>query len=339
MSPIAAHNLVPTRSQFSSTTALQPTPLPKWLQELAEREACSNSMEYLAKHSHSFRYAARFLPSPLNTLVADIYAFCRFTDDLVDKADIQDCRELSARLDQWKNLAADAYDGKASGLSLLDNPIMEMSRRNIPFTYADELIEGVRMDLSSVRYATINHLELYTYRVASVVGLWLTELVGINDPKILKFASDLGHAMQLTNILRDVGEDASVGRVYIPMDKLLEYGILPESLSPIREGNLDQPQQWSNLIEEMMGIASKKYQSAFKGISALPVFFQRPVLISALVYQDIHTAIRKNGYNNLSKRAHTTKLRKIWLGIKSRFIMMEFKQPIKFQMPLPVTST
>jgi 15-cis-phytoene synthase len=294
---------------------------PLWLEELSRREWKGDSMEYLGRHSHSFRYAAKFLPEPYGTWVADIYAFCRFTDDLVDRAESKDVNVLNHRLDQWLELAKWAYEGETIGIPFLDRPIHTMKQKAIPFRYAAELIEGVRMDLTQHRYTTLNELEVYTFRVASVVGLWLTELVGQRHPDVLRHAADLGHAMQLTNILRDVGEDLRMGRVYLPMSRLAAHGLSTGSLI---KGLADPhliPSSWPELMEELMALADARYQSALKGIPHLPSFFRKPVLTATLVYRDIHRSLRLNQYDNFHRRAFSPKWRKVVLGLKAQSLL------------------
>ncbi len=166
-----------------------------WIREQSKHEWQGSSMEYLARHSHSFRYAASFLPPPFDTRISDIYAFCRFTDDLVDKSDTQDARVLIDRLNAWSDLAQEAYAGKKTGLPFIDGALSAMGKEGIPYRYASELIQGVGMDLTCHRYTTVAELEVYTYRVAGVVGLWLTEMTGQRHPQVLRYATDLGHAM------------------------------------------------------------------------------------------------------------------------------------------------
>jgi phytoene synthase len=292
--------------------------IPAWLQAFAPSLASESSMEYLARHSHSFRYAARFLPKPYDLLVADVYAFCRFTDDLVDGSTLP-VSELRARLADWRRLAQAAHAGTPCGFDLLDRPLLEMGRRGIPWEYAEALIDGVAMDLEPRRFATVSELDVYSYRVASVVGLWLTRLVGIDDARVLARAADLGHAMQLTNILRDVGEDWAVGRLYLPLDILARHGMSEEDLAQAlgrADGTI--PDGWKAAMEEMMAVAEARYRRALEAVPELPGFFRVPVAVSGLVYRDIHTAIRRNAYDNLRQRAHTSRSRKVWLGLKAR---------------------
>lgn len=320
-----------------AATTLKTTPkaacLPEWLLNRVEIPT-ETSMDYLARHSHSFRYAARFLPRPYDGLVADVYAFCRFTDDLVDGDTRTPPAELRARLGDWKRLAEKAHAGVPSGIRLLDQPLMEMGRRGIPFVYAAELIAGMEMDLPengegeggalTRRYDDLAALDLYGYRVASVVGLWLTRLVGVHDEQVLARAAEMGQAMQLTNILRDVGEDWRNGRLYLPLDVLARHGItearIAAAASSAGAPGLPSglPEGWAAAMEELMRNAEARYERAFEAIGALPAFFRSPVLVSGMVYRDIHTAIRRNGYDNFSQRAHTSAARKFWLGAKAR---------------------
>ncbi len=310
--------------------------LPPWLLAADGLRSGETSMQYLARHSHSFRYAARFLPPPYDVLVADVYAFCRFTDDLVDAAGDVPAAELRRRLEEWRELARRAYQGRAgsaageiTGFPLLDRPIGEMARRGIPFELADDLIEGVGMDLEPRRYATLAELDLYSHRVASVVGLWLTRLVGVRDPAVLERAADLGLAMQLTNILRDVGEDRARGRLYLPLDVLARHGISADALMAVGAGSGREslPPGWTDAMEELMAAAEARYARALEALPALPSFFRRPVRVSALVYRDIHRSLRRNRYDNLNRRAYVSRGRKAWLGIVARVLSEARPEP------------
>jgi phytoene synthase len=166
------------------------------------------------------------------------------------------------------------------------------------------------MDLSPVEYADAAALRIYSYHVASVVGLWLTERFGIHDPWVLERAAAMGHAMQLTNILRDVGEDLHRGRLYLPLDRLAAHGVDPGELEQAARTGAPLPPGYPGLVEELLRYAEHDYQEAFPAIAALPDFFQRPVAVAAHVYRGIHTVIRKNGYDNLGRRAFTSLPRK-----------------------------
>ncbi len=295
--------------------------LPGWLRALAAAEGVVKPVSYLARHSRSFRFASRFLPGPRALEVAEIYAFCRFTDDIVDREDAGDTDVREARLDDWLRLSRLAYAGECTGLPLLDRPLGAMARSGVPFTYVSELVEGMRMDLRHAPYRTLADLDVYTYRVAGVVGQWLTELCGIRNPWALARAADLGEAMQLTNILRDVGEDWRRGRVYLPLDALARHGLSPEDLAEGWNWRGRPPRAYRDLMEDLMEEAENRYRRAFAGIPMLPEYFQRPVLVAALVYRGIHDALRGNTYDNFRLRAAASPLEKVALGIKASWIL------------------
>ena len=274
----------------------------------------SDVVEYLAQNSKSFRFASRFFPQREFSSVARVYAFCRVTDDLVDKTEGQ---EAGALLDEWMELARNGYDGHATGISFLDDTMQEMRSHDIPFAYAEELAEGMRMDLRGQRYGSVAELRTYSYRVASVVGLWLTELAGVRERSTLQRAEALGHAMQLTNILRDVGEDARAGRIYLPLNRLKTHSITAASLIAAAKGEASIPAGFSDLVEELLNLAERDYAFALIGVRDLPPSFQRPVAVAAHVYRGIHGEIRRNGYDCLTRRAVTSARSKAMLAARA----------------------
>jgi phytoene synthase len=170
------------------------------------------------------------------------------------------------------------------------------------------------MDVRPRTYDTLAELRAYSYKVASVVGGWLTELFDVHDPWVLERAYALGHAMQLTNILRDVGADLRMGRLYLPADHLRRFGVDRGLLEAKAREGVPMFPAYRRLLEELMTVADRDYDKAFQAIPALPTFFQRPVAVAARAYQGIHDEIRRNGYDNLTLRARTTATRKVRLG-------------------------
>lgn len=284
-----------------------------WLAPLAGQQAPTDWLRVFAGKSRSFRFAARWFPPAVRDQVAGVYAFCRFTDDLVDEAGRADVDELEARLDAWQTMASRAWYGEASGIPLLDRVMREAATHGVPFREIAELIEGMRMDLRPRRYADMADLQRYTHRVASVVGLWLTRLWGVDDPDVLRRAALLGHAMQLTNILRDVGEDLARGRIYLPADRLAAAGLDAGDLHRLAAGDPDAPwPAWRALVESLLAEAERAYADALVAVPALPGWARLPVMVAAFVYRGIHDRIRAHGYDNLRRRAVTgsaTKLR------------------------------
>jgi phytoene synthase len=271
-------------------------------------------IEYLAENSKSFRFASRFFPRRELSSVARVYAFCRITDDLTDRTNPSEAESL---LTEWMDLAQLSYQGSASGIEVLDQAMSDMRSNGIAFDYAAELAEGMRMDLRGERYSSVSDLRTYSYRVASVVGLWLTELAGIRDRRTLHRAEALGHAMQMTNILRDVGEDARNGRIYLPSNRLEAYGITRESLCSAAFGRSSIPHGFADLVEELLRLAERDYAFALSGVHDLPPSFQRAVAVAGHVYRGIHSEIRRNGYDTLTRRAVTSGRSKALLAARA----------------------
>jgi phytoene synthase len=276
------------------------------LRELGDPDA------YMARNSRSFRFAAALMAGAERERTVRVYAWCRFTDDLVD--DGTNHADAESRLDSWLALSRDAYDGRACGVPLVDHVMRDMAERLIPFTYAEELVAGMRSDLTFRPFADMAALSVYTYRVAGVVGEWLTRLHGVNDPWMLERAAALGHAMQLTNILRDVGEDWDRGRIYLPVSSLTRRHISVHDLARMRQGDSPITRSYRDLVEELIDAATVQYDRAREAIPRLPTSFRRSVAVAAAVYEGILTAIRRNDYDNFSRRAMTTTVNKMALA-------------------------
>ncbi|WP_420128467.1 squalene/phytoene synthase family protein [Longimicrobium sp.] len=269
---------------------------------------------YFAVNSRSFRFAARFFPPGEWERVARVYAWCRVTDDLVDLPNATD--DAEEMLDEWVHLTRRAYDGSSTGIELLDRVMAESAAADVPFTYAAELAEGMRMDLRMQRYASMAELRVYTHRVASVVGMWITELSGVHAPRVLAKAGEMGHAMQLTNILRDVGEDWRQGRLYLPADAMERHGVTADAIDAMVRRGVPDP-AYRCLVEELLRSAEASYHGAFAAIRELPAGFRRPVAVASYVYRGIHTPIRRAGHDNLSRRAVTSGIAKAWLAVRA----------------------
>jgi phytoene synthase len=269
---------------------------------------------FFSVNSRSFRFAARFFPPGEWERVARVYAFCRVTDDLVDLPGAEaDAEEM---LDEWMHLSLRAYDGGATGIELLDRVMRETASAAVPFTYASELAAGMRMDLRMQRYASMTELRLYTHRVASVVGMWITELAGVHAPRVLAKAGEMGHAMQLTNILRDVGEDWRRGRLYLPADVMARHGVTEDSIERMCRGGAPDP-VYRCMVEELLRGAEASYHGAFAAIRELPPAFRRPIAVAAYVYRGIHAPIRRAGHDNLRRRAVTSTASKVILASRA----------------------
>jgi phytoene synthase len=282
---------------------------------LLQRVPAGDLGRYFAVNSRSFRFAARFFPPGEAERVARVYAWCRVTDDLVDgPGAAPDAEEV---LDEWVHLSRRAYDGAPTGIELLDRVMGETAAASVPFTCAAELAEGMRMDLRRERYASMAELRVYTHRVAGVVGMWITELAGVRAPRVLAKAGEMGHAMQLTNILRDVGEDWRQGRLYLPADVMERHGVTVDAIDRMCRGGGPPDPGYRCMVEELLRGAEASYHGAFAAIRHLPPAFHRPFAVAAYVYRGIHAPIRRAGHDNLRRRAVTSGAAKAMLAARA----------------------
>ena len=273
---------------------------------------------YMARHSRSFRFATLLLGPAERGRIERVYAWCRHTDNLVDAPETPGSMDgIDEALDDWLWDSSAAYDGRTTGMPMLDAVMTDLRRSGGSFSYPQALIRGVRSDLRFRHFETMDDLRGYTYDVASVVGLWLCALHGVRDPWMLDRAAALGHAMQLTNILRDVGEDMQAGRVYLPLDLMQAHGVTMLDLYEMRSGRRPITGAYRALMEDLIARADADYRFAAEAIPLLPREFGRSVAVAAAIYADIHESLRANGYDNFNRRARTTTWRKIVLATRS----------------------
>ncbi len=272
-------------------------------------------LDWMEKHSKSFYFASRFLPEEQRKSVAALYAVCRLSDDIVDEAkEGVTFDQINHELDKLKQTITKLANGYSS-----TNPILHafgdtLRRHQIPVEYMHELIEGMRMDLTKTEYYSEHELELYMYRVASTVGLMMTHIFIKNPAKhILARAADLGKAMQLTNILRDIKEDFLKGRIYLPEETRNDYQVTNEDLrSELVSEKL------KSLIRYEAERAKALYKIADLGIEELPPTGAYTVKVASNVYSEILNEIRRRDYQILNQRVIVSKLRKIIIATKVR---------------------
>lgn len=244
-------------------------------------------------HSRSFYLTSALLPADMRRAVRAFYAFCRRSDDLVDVADV----DHGYSLDGWT----------AASRSLTappDDPVLVAwadvrQRYHIPQEYPDELLEGVRMDLTIHRYETFDDLWLYCYRVAATVGLVSMHITGFRSLAAIPYAIKAGVALQLTNILRDVGEDAARGRIYLPQEDLRRFGYGEADLHCAR---IDD--RFRALMEFEMGRAEHLYDEGCAGLGYLSDEGRFAIASAINVYRAILTKIRRNDYDVFHRRAY-----------------------------------
>lgn len=237
-----------------------------------------------------------------------VYSFCRHTDNLID--DNEGNPKLQrALIRAWKKQFLEAYDKGYSTDPILNVFVFTMKKYKIPLRYPLELIKGVSMDIYKKEYRTFSELHRYCYRVASVVGIMLTYVMGIkNVKKAKKHAIKLGIAMQLTNILRDVGEDARMGRVYFPKDELKKFGLTIKDILSLRK-----TANFIKFIKFQITRARKYYEEAMKGLSMIHKDVRLVVSLAFTLYREILKAIEENNYEVYQKRAYVNLFRKVLL--------------------------
>jgi phytoene synthase len=270
-------------------------------------------------HAKSFFFASVALFGERRRAAFALYAFCRRLDDMVDGDNTGDGlaiaptllpSELPARL-ALARASVSALYGTPSNAELMELPWHPaefaafrdtVARYRIPELPFQELINGMEMDLTKSRYANFEELRLYCHRVAGVVGLMMTPVLGHRDDRCLPYAADLGIAMQLTNILRDVKEDLSRGRVYLPADELARFGITEAELA---RGEVTDA--WRGFAKFQIARAREFYQRAELGIPDLQGFgSQRVVRLMSTIYGNINSIIEARDYDVFSQRARVS---------------------------------
>lgn len=258
----------------------------------------------------SFYHSFMFLPKQKREAITALYAFCREVDDVVDE-----CTELKVaqvKLAWWKDEVQNLYQGK---------PIHPVTKALQPFVHQFhlseehfiEIIDGMEMDLDFNRYQDFKQLQLYCYRVASVVGILSAQIFGFKNRKTLKFAHDLGLAFQLTNIIRDVGEDARRNRIYIPLDDLAQFGVSEDDILRSRESEAVR-----KLMEFQIERAESYYDRALNELPAEDRKNQRVGLIMTAIYRTLLREIKADGAEKvLNSRTSLGTLRKLLLAFNT----------------------
>lgn len=259
-----------------------------------------------AASGSSFYYSFLFLPAEKRRAIIALYAFCREVDDVVDECHYIELAHT--KLAWWRAEVEHIYDGEPThpvGHALKD----VNARINLPREQLFEIIDGMAMDLSLSRYSDFKGLQLYCYRVASVVGLLAAEIFGYADRRTLKYAHDLGMAFQLTNIIRDVGEDARRGRIYLPMDELQRFNVPAADILEARHSD-----NFCQLMQFQAERAGHFYDQAIAQLPAVDRKSQRPGLVMAAIYRTLLDEIARDGFLVLDRRTSLTPLRKVWIA-------------------------
>ena len=262
-----------------------------------------------AQSGSSFYYSFRLLPPPRRAAITALYAYCREVDDIVDE--VSDPNVARVKLAWWRTEVDAIFTGKPQhpvALAL----VKAVERYGITRENLQTVIDGMQMDLDKVRYVDFTELETYCDRVAGVVGLMSAAIFGYEDPSTLVYARKLGIAFQLTNIIRDVGEDARRGRVYLPQEDLARFGVPP---SDMLRGHA------SPAFVELMRFETERarawYDAAFAALPARDRHAQRAGIAMAAIYRTLLDEIARDGYRVLDRRIALTPLRKLWLATRA----------------------
>ncbi|HRK04959.1 MAG TPA: phytoene/squalene synthase family protein [Chlorobiota bacterium] len=268
------------------------------------------------RHAKTFYFASRFLPRTKRNACYAVYAFCRWVDDLVDVATQTGNvtpADAAVLVHRWRTRINNLYDGKGpedlggfEEQAILTAWDDTLRRFDIPRNLPEELIEGVLLDTVVDRFATFDELKNYCYKVASVVGLMTTPIFGYNDDAALPRAVDLGIAMQLTNIIRDVGEDAAMGRIYLPQEELRAFGVSEDDILQRR-----MTPGLRALLEFQTARARSYYHQAESGISLLDGNARPTVRLMSRNYEKILDVVEKMDYDVFRRRASTTLFQKL----------------------------
>jgi len=285
-----------------------------WAGDAALKGAYKQAETVTSSHSKSFFLASGLLPEEKRSAVRALYAFCRTVDDIVDEVELKKDRDFE--LGYWRNVVKNA---SASTDDLIASAWADtLTRYHIPRHYALQLIDGVARDISQSRYQTFDDLATYCYGVASTVGLMSMYIIGFKNNNAVPYAIKLGVALQMTNILRDVGEDYRNGRLYLPREELIRYGIREEDIATGRV-----TENWRQFMRFQIERTRQLYGESWEGVRLLDREGQLAIGAASIFYQGILDDIEKHDYDVFSRRASLSALGKIgripalWLKVRS----------------------
>ena len=262
-----------------------------------------------AASGSSFYYAFLFLAPERRRAITALYAFCREVDDVVDET--SDPQLARTQLDWWREelMRLDAGHPQHPVTRALA-PAMQPF--GITVKRLNEIIDGMQMDLQQVRYENFAALETYCYHVAGVVGLLAAGIFGYQDRRTLDYAQQLGTAFQLTNIIRDVGEDARMNRIYLPMDELKQFGVHAADILNARSSDA-----FKQLMQFQYDRAQAFYEKAYALLPTADRRAQRAGLIMAAIYRTVLEEVAHDGFAVLTQRTSLTPMRKLWIAMRT----------------------
>jgi phytoene synthase len=267
-----------------------------------------------ARSGSSFYYAFLFLPPRRRAAITAFYAFCREVDDVVDE--VHDAGVAATKLAWWEQEVLSAFAGHASHPAL--QALMPLaSEHGIESRHLLSVIAGCKMDLEQTRYLDFAGLERYCHLVAGIVGEVAANIFGRSDEATIRYAHRLGQALQLTNIIRDVGEDARRGRIYLPMSELQRFGVKAAEILE-RQPPWGYSERFSALMRFQAERAHRCYDEALAMLPAADRAAQRPGLMMAAIYRSLLREIEAAGFQVLHQRTSLTPIRKLWIALRTR---------------------
>ncbi len=264
-----------------------------------------------AKSGSSFYYAFLFLPPPRRAAITAFYAFCREVDDIVDE--VRDAGVAATKLAWWRKEVGASFEGQPS------HPVMKalmphVADYGIERGHLHAVIEGCQMDLEQTRYLDYAGLARYCHLVAGVVGEVASGIFGRSDPHTVAYAHKLGLAMQLTNIIRDVGDDARRGRIYLPVSELQRFEVKAQEV--LNRGYSDR---FTALMRFQAERAHRTYDEALALLPEEDRQTQKPGLMMANIYRTLLQEIEAEGFRVLHQRISLTPLRKLWIAMRTNW--------------------
>ncbi len=262
----------------------------------------------IEKHGKSFYWASIFLPNKNKRAAYELYSICRYFDDLADVSTTDQSEKLKNEFEEICNNA--------------EHPINRFFKKyKISIQILGDLIKGLVRDQKLVRIQTERELIKYSYQVAGTVGLMMRPLIMVKNKEANKHAIDLGIAMQLTNIARDIYEDANMNRIYLPKEWLIDI-----SIDQLKSNSIDEIQlQMSKILKKLIELSEIYYRNGFSGMKYIPIKTRMAIFFAAKVYRAIGMKIKSNNYQYSNKRVYLNKLNKLWVTIKSlpEFILLK----------------
>lgn len=268
-----------------------------------------------ASSGSSFYYAFLFLPPPRRAAITAFYAFCREVDDVVDET--SDAGVAAAKLAWWRQEVVSAFAGKPS--HPVTKALMPLADEfGIQAAHLLAVIEGCQIDLQQTRFLDFPGLQHYCHLVAGVVGEVAANIFGRSEAATVQYAHRLGLAMQLTNIIRDVGDDARRGRIYLPMSELQQFDVKAQEIL-----KRDSPWGYSDRFEALMRFQAERahrlYDEAFALLPETDRRTQKPGLMMANIYRTLLREIEADGFRVLHQRTSLTPLRKLWIAWRTHW--------------------